>query len=232
MKCASLKVLLGLSLLLAGMAAWGETAPATVTVALVTSQGKHASVLPVAALAEAELSKEVGIVLVERSQIAAILTEQELSGGGLTDAARAVALGRLLKADLFAVIETEGVSPAPTEATASQTNPVPVALVVYDVTTGCRYWDAPLPEKTEPAVSAIVSGVRQAVEKSLAAAGKLQTICLLPVRNAGLPREMDAYCELIGALLERRLTRAPGVAVLERKRLEHVLKERELPGAE
>jgi hypothetical protein len=59
----------------------------------------------------------------------------------------------------------------------------------------------------------------------------LHTIGLLRVRNADLPRQFDSLCDSVGLLLERELTASPGIAVLERRRLEHLNRERSLPTA-
>ena len=56
----------------------------------------------------------------------------------------------------------------------------------------------------------------------------LHTIGVLSVRNADLPRQFDSLCDSVGLLLERELTASPGIAVLERRRLEQVNKERSL----
>jgi hypothetical protein len=49
------------------------------------------------------------------------------------------------------------------------------------------------------------------------------------VRNANLPRDLDLFCDSVGMLLERQLSASPDLAVLERRRLEQVNKERDLP---
>src|SRR5262249_35776866 len=56
----------------------------------------------------------------------------------------------------------------------------------------------------------------------------LKTVCFLPVRNADLPRHMDAFCETLSAMLERQLLQHPAITTLERKRLEGVTKEKAL----
>ena len=53
------------------------------------------------------------------------------------------------------------------------------------------------------------------------------------MRNADLPRQFDSICDSVGLLLERELTASPGIAVLERRRLEQVNQERSVaPDAE
>src|SRR5262249_22107444 len=72
------------------------------------------------------------------------------------------------------------------------------------------------------------AGVRSAVEKWRAGMKNLKTVCFLPVRNADLPRHMDAFCETLSAMLERRLLHHPAITTLERKRLEGGTKEKAL----
>ncbi len=70
----------------------------------------------------------------------------------------------------------------------------------------------------------------QAVDKYRTTPREMKPLCLLGVRNADLPRELDSLCESVGLLLERRLLGSPSVVVLERKRLDHLNREKSLPG--
>ncbi len=49
------------------------------------------------------------------------------------------------------------------------------------------------------------------------------------MRNADLPRDLDGFCDSVGLLLERQLIASPDLALLERRRLEQVNQERNLP---
>src|SRR5690242_6430914 len=86
--------------LLAALPAW-----AAVRVALVTT-GTPESTGQVIALATAQINDDA-IQLVDRESIAAVLKEQKLSLSGLADPDRAIEVGKMLKADLFAVLETD-----------------------------------------------------------------------------------------------------------------------------
>ena len=193
------------------------TAHAQTRVALVSTCGGESG-QNVLALAEAKLSAEKGVALVERALVERVLDEQKLTRCGLSDSAQALAVGKLLGVEVFATLET---FPDSQET---------LGLVVFDARSGAKLWDATLPgggpEKT---AEGIVTAVHEACEKRLRPATKLRTICLLSVRNAELPRAMDSFCESVGQLLERDLLGSASLTVLERERLEQINRERLLP---
>ncbi len=193
-----------------------STFAAPTRVALVGSE-RGAEVENVLALAQARLSADSGIELLERTEIRRLLDEQKLALFGVADATQAVTVGKLLPIDLFAVVESQ------------PRNGVALGFVVFDVRSGARYWDAALPAGATAAADTVGAGVRSAVEKQHQPG--LRTFGLLTVRNADLPRSQDGVCESVGLLFERGLPRSPGMAVLERRRLEHVNQERTFPGA-
>ncbi len=57
----------------------------------------------------------------------------------------------------------------------------------------------------------------------------MRTVCVLSVRNADLPSAQDSLGHTIEFLLERQLLGSPKLAMLERKRLDLVNKEKTLP---
>ena len=207
-----LALLLGLTQAVYGR---GKDAPA-VRIALVSGD-KAEAVRNVLTLAEAKLSQEPGVHLLERQEIDKVLAEQKLSLGGIVAADQVVTVGKLLSVDLFAVLEAG--------TTAKEVG----GLVIFDARTGVRLWDAALPAgELEKGVNATVDAVQAALRKR-GAAGKLRPVCLMTVRNADLPRGWDVFCDSVGLLLERQLVASPDLAVLERRRLEQVNKERNLP---
>jgi hypothetical protein len=85
-----------------GVPALAAPAFAAVRVALVAT-GATESTGAAIALASAELSPIKDIQLVDRESIDAILREQKLSLAGLVEAEQMIRIGRLMKADLFAI---------------------------------------------------------------------------------------------------------------------------------
>jgi hypothetical protein len=167
-------------------------------------------------LAEAKISPDVQ--LVERRALDAVLAEQKLSLSGFVRHDQVVQVGKLLGAELFAVVEADKLKK---EA---------IGLVIFDAHTGVRLWDATLPAGSlDSAADAVSLAVRRALDKHQLQGKNLRTICLTTVRNADLPRSHDALCDLVGHLLERGLVTAPNLALLERTRLDQVLKEQNLP---
>jgi len=193
------------------------TAPAATRVALVSTCGGEAG-QNVLALAEVELGAMPDVVLVERREVERVLTEQKLMHCALSEAAQAVAAGKLLGVEVFASLET-----IPKEKEA-------LGLVVFDAGTGIKLWDAALPAGGAKAMAGgVASAVRAACEKRQGGGAGLIPVCVLAVRNADLPRDLDSFCDSLGLLLERRLLDSPTLAVLERRHLEHVNRERSLP---
>jgi hypothetical protein len=80
-------------------------ASAQTRVALVSTCGGEAG-QNVLALADAALSAETNMVLVERREVERILNEQKLTRCGLSDSAQAIAVGKLLGVEVFATLET------------------------------------------------------------------------------------------------------------------------------
>jgi hypothetical protein len=181
------------------------------------SSGTGDSINALLDLAQAKVSTQPGVELLERKAIVRVLQEQKLSLSGLVDANTAVRAGKLLSVDLFAFVEAD-----PTSKDA-------LGLIVYDAATGVKLHDAALPTgKLNEQIEAVSSGVRRAADKEAAGIKGLRTVCLLSVRNADLPRAQDSLAHTIGFLMERQLLGSPKLAVLERKRLDFVTKEKAL----
>ena len=197
------------------------TASAATRVALLSGEG-DARIAGVVDLAQVRLSNEPELELLDRANVRRVLDEQKLSVSGVVDAGQAIAVGKLLAVDLIAVVESwPGNDTVP-------------GVVIFDSRSGVRYWDAALPvaaAELERAADAIVNAVRTAHRKRDGRAQAFQTVGVMTVRNADLPRSQDSLCETVGLLVERGLSRSPDLAVLERRRLAHVNEERSLPGA-
>ncbi len=173
--------------------------------------------LDVLALAEIRISSMEGVALLERKDLDPVLAEHELTLSGLVDATMALRLGKLLTVDLLAVVE--GDPKAAKHAV--------WGLVVFDARTGARLFDEAIAATpADKAVDAIDRGVRTAAAKHRLGREKLRTLSVPSVRNVDLPLEQDVVCGALGRLLEQRLTASPDLAVLERRYLEHVLRER------
>jgi hypothetical protein len=116
-------------------------------IALVSS-GTSDNVGALLDLAQAKISAQPGVELLDRQAMTRILQEQKLSLSGLVDASTAVRAGKLLSVDLFAFVEAD---PASKDA---------LGLVVYDAATGVKLHDASLPAgKLDEQIEAIAGGV-------------------------------------------------------------------------
>lgn len=193
---------------------------AVTRVALVSTRGREAE-NKVLTLAEALLGEEPDIALVERREVERVLNEQKLTLSGFGDSDKAITIGKLLGVEMFAVLE---VFPSSKEA---------IGLLVFDAGSGVKLLDMTLSaDEIEKTAKIVVTGVSKACAKRRQPALQKKTVCLLSVRNAELPREMDDFCAGLGILLERALLDSPGIVALERNRLELVNRERSLPVAE
>ena len=211
MKC--LRIISLLSCLL------GSVAHAATRVALVSTCGGEAGA-DVLALAEAKLSQQPDVVLVERKEVERVLQEQKLWQCGMTSYKQALAAGKLLGVEVFAALETfPGAKAA-------------LGLVVFDAGSGVHLSDTTLATNAPTQVAETIGvAVRAACTKRQRDTAVKRTVCLLPVRNAGLPRDRDGFCETVGRLLERNLLGSADWTVLERDRLEQINRERSLPAA-
>ena len=184
-------------------------------VALVSSHvmGPASSVID---LATAELSQH-RLVVLDRQDVIRAIQEQELTLLGLVDANGVIAVGKMLRADIFAVIQDQ------------RKTGKPFGLIVFDAASGERLLDKALQEDPKTAARDVVGGVLEADKKRLEAEGTRATVCVLPIRNTDASRRTDYECEALRQVLERHLTLLPGVTVLERSHLDHVTRENALP---
>jgi hypothetical protein len=182
-----------------------------IRVAMLTGPGGE-SLGSVADFVAADLRGDAGLQLLERQEIGTVLAEHQLASDGLTDPASAVAAGKLLSVDVFAVLDV---------------GPAGAGLVVYDARSGLRLADQVLAGKTADQQTAeVVAALRESLVKQKAITHPL---CLLTVRNADLGSSMDSFCDGIGQILERRLLTSRDVTILERRYLDQVNRERALP---
>ena len=130
-------------------------------------------------LALVELTKCGDLELVERQEIRKVLGEQVLA---LQQDDAWVADGRLLRADVVAVLET---TPDGKDAG---------GFTVLDTATGVSYWNQGIDSKSAAEVATeVVKGLALALAKR-GYAWTLSTVCMLVARNAEFPRSMDVFC--------------------------------------
>ena len=133
---------------------------AATRVALIGSGG-HQAAEQCLALAEVELSGGGDIALVERREIAKLLAEGQLSLGGMVNAATAIRAGKLLGADVLAVVETD---PQSSQA---------LGILAFETGSGMHLCDRALAEDDpEQAGRQIAQAVRLAVRKRALGPGR------------------------------------------------------------
>ncbi|MBI2439821.1 MAG: hypothetical protein HYV35_00430 [Lentisphaerae bacterium] len=182
-------------------------------VALVSSLGNE-NVNKLLDMATIQLTA-CGCELVERQEIERILQEQKLVLQGAIDPSQAVALGTILRADIFAFF---GFDPA---------DNLIYDLIAFDAATGARLVDVPLPEDFNQKLQLTVKSIREAQQKRVALKYKEQisTVCFLPEHNIDLPPNQSVLCRTINRLLERYLIQSPEISVLERRLLDRINRE-------
>src|ERR1035437_1093152 len=122
---------------------------AATTVALVSDSTSRDTL----SLLQSQVPPSTTLQFVNPTVLDKILTEQEFSV--LADPDHALALGRLVHADLFAILES---SPDPK-------NPTPLGLVVFDASTGIRLADATLPPTSPDTLASTVTDILLAANK-------------------------------------------------------------------
>ena len=122
----------------------------------------------------------------------------------MVDAATAIRVGKLLGADVLAVVETD---PQSSQA---------LGILAFETASGMHLCDTALAEDDpEQAARQIAQAVRVAVRKRALGPGARRTFCLVSVRNADLPLSANPLCDGVGRLVERALSqfaryRGPG----------------------
>jgi hypothetical protein len=162
----------------------------------------------------AQLSKAPGIVLVEREDVGTLFREIEtaLLAGGMQRLADRI---REYGADLFAVFYADENEPGG-------------SLVVFDAASGVRLADRALPATALDAQAreAYASILQAADKRRRFDAGTLKTVSVTAIRNLDLPAQEDAFVHAAGYLFEQILVNASGFALLERRALEWINRER------
>lgn len=210
-------LILAVLIAMAGCLSTAVAKEAATRVALVSAGGGEAG-KDVLMLAETQVGGEPTITLLDRHDVERVLQEQKLTLLFAGDSSQALAVGKIFRVEVFVALET------------LRGEKAPLGLVAFDAQTGVRLHDVTLRDRgAEETAQAVAGAVKAACAKRNRGPGTLRTVCLLAVRNADLPRAMDSHCQALAAMVERFLTRSAGLAVLERKRLENVNKERKLP---
>ncbi len=179
----------------------------------------------IVALMETMLSKDGGVVLLDRANVGKVLAEHKLALEGLLSVDDALKAGQLLQCDIFAELHGD-------KAT-SNTLAV-ISIVAFDAATGVRLCDQALARAGS--LEAFATSATEVLAKAI---GKRQrkkgdpaclTLSLLSVRSVDLPSRLNGLGDCLRMLVARQLVRSPDVALLERSRLEHVNKESGLTG--
>ncbi len=106
-------------------------------------------------LLTAELSANSDIELVERAEIAKVLSEQKIAASVLNEKG-AFSLGKLISTDLFIVLQNDF------------EKKTPIGIIVFDAHNGIRYWDSTLPdEKENGGISACAKFAADAVKEAI-----------------------------------------------------------------
>lgn len=156
-----------------------------------------------------ETSRLPGVDVLDRGAAWERLQEEQLAQLGWVNGENAIVLGHRLAVDVFALLETAS---GGREA---------IGMVVFDVGTGVRLWDATLPPgKIDEQVEVIVKGLSSAIHKRGALTEGVRAISFGSVRNVNLPRTEDSALDGVARMVERRLNTASNLVVLERRRLE------------
>lgn len=218
-KCLTMAAVCGLAVLVSTTHADQRLKPnesRPIRVALVTATNASPETKSLLDLATVEVSRLENVELLDRADVLRVLNEQKLALSGLASDQHALIVGKLLKADVFVCLETDALNLHAFAATA------------FDAATGVRLLDAPLASQVDKSARHLTDFVQRAMRKRRLGQA-LKTVGFVSVRNADLPRDWDSRGQAISRLLERRVLEAKSITVLERRRLEHITRERALP---
>ncbi len=189
--------------------------------ALCASGGEKADGM--VALMEVELSRRDDVVLLDREHIRKVLAEHKLALEGLLSAGEALKVGQLLGCDVLAELHCEEATTDHAEVT---------SLVAFDALTGARFYDGALPPGEEPDRRAAAAAVAMAVGLGKWQGGPAvpdcRTLSFVSVRQLDLPETLKHAPKMLAILIKRRLVASAEVALLERRRLDLILKESRL----
>jgi len=170
----------------------------------------------VADLAMIELAN-TKIEMLERAAVDKVMDEQKLSRSGLT-AGQVIGVAHVLKVDLFAIVS---------DRERRRDAQAPLELIVFNADNGIRLVDVALSADFEAAASEVKQLLESAQRKKQEA--HLQFVSVLEVRTI-VPVECRAPTASWVIRLERALSMASGMAVVEREYLDQVNRERQITG--
>ena len=166
--------------------------------------------------------------LLERSELEALLEEQEAVLAGLTEQGRGVAVGRLQGADLVGLC-LEDRSPAQSDPGRL---PSGLRLLLFEVRTSFKLMDESIPLPAEENLSSdaltkeLVAHLRMGLKKYPASATGVVKVGIGGVQRGSWEPDALPAADVLGEWLSRLLVRSPGVVVLERRHLGVSLTER------
>jgi hypothetical protein len=179
---------------------------------------------PLADLLTAQFSQE-GVQFVERKQLDAILQEQALSAAGLTDRANLVKVGQLVRADAFVLLSLEK---GPEQESLIRVRIAETAHGIQLVDT-FEAWD---PKAVAETGRLLVGELQGAVSDLKLPPGRLTAVGVVGFHRVELPADKEWMVRAVQTMLAARLSRQPGVVVLEREDLERLREEKLLTEGE
>ena len=160
-----------------------------------------------------KLSKTSSVELLERQRIEEVLKERKLQSSTLAGR-KFIKLGKILHTDIFALIHS------------GDKKAVPVGLRIFDAKNGFIILDTALPSGDITSQSEFICKKLKSSLESMK--GKLISIAVLTIRNAGVETQLFYKCIGLTANINRTLIASPNIAMLERTNLDMVNRERKI----
>ena len=211
-------LLAGLLCLLAGTHV--PSRAADVRLAVIAGDGERAPEAALVAELEVALSKQEGVILVERELIRQVLAEHELTLGALSDPVAAAEAGRLLSAELFLFVEK-----------VAQVEPAACRLRVVETGTGILLGGATEGEAVlRKRPIRVLRLVETAAAKARVPVRDRRHVGIVGFRSEEPGRSLDSLATAIGTMVQADLARSPEIVVLEREELQRLTAEEGLTG--
>lgn len=190
--------------------------------AVIAGEGDHAPKVGVTDLLTVELSRQDGVVVLEREDVRRVLAEQSLSAAGLDDRVRCMRVGAMLHADALLVVDCAGKDEAaPCRARFIESR---TGIVI-----GERFFDA-VAVRHNPTEFLVDLG--RMLTPVLARDAPRRYVAVIDFAAEDRGRRLDGFPVALAALVEQQLAFSTNVVIVDRENLQHLVKEKDLTGAD
>jgi len=193
-----------------------------VRIAVISGEGERAPKAGVAELLTVELSRQDGVVVLERDEVWRVLSEHKLQAANLTCGAGAIQAGAILKADALVFVDRIGGSNSPRHRL--QFLETPTGVILDSI-----FFEA---ENIEKSTAALLPTFGHALRWLRLPQPEKRYVGLLGYTAEQQKTNTEDLADALPALLAHELERSPNVLVVDREHLSSLQQEKELSGVQ